>query len=288
VQPTPSTPSTPSTARVLAFAASRLGPCEVIADHTWAHRASSVLRVRDAAGGEWVAKCHGERERYVAELAAYRSWVPALGDRAPMLRAHDDELQTLVLSALPGELSPWPGDEETHRQAGALLRRLHDSEPAAPWDDFAADKLAEYDELVPAASPLLPTDILECVRAEVLALASLDAVPSRVPCHRDYTPRNWLIDGSRVTVVDFELARRDVWINDLARLESGPWHGDPGLRAAFRDGYGRTPSAAEAGIARACRAVTAVWLVVKGRRYAEADLEAANRQGLQSFMNRRW
>jgi len=241
VQPTPSTSSTPSTARVLAFAASRLGPCEVVADHSWRHRASSVLRVRDAAGGEWVVKCHRDRDRYVAELAAYQLWVPALGDRAPMLLAHDDGLQTLVLSALAGELAPWPGDEETHRQAGVLLRLLHDSEPAAPWDDFAAEKLAEYDELVPAASPLLPADVLDDVRAEVLALASLDAAPSRVACHRDHTPRNWLIDGTRVSVVDFELARREVWVDDLARLESGPWQGDPGLRAAFLDGYGRPP-----------------------------------------------
>lgn len=207
---------------------------------------------------------------------------------AASLRAHDDALRAVLLSALPGEAGPWPGDEATHRRAGALLRLLHEAEPGEPWDGFADAKSAEYEQLLPEAVDLLSADVLDFVRAEVRGLAALDARPVRVPCHRDYTPRNWLVSGAEVRVIDFELVRRDVWVGDLARLETGAWRGRSELRAAFLSGYGRVPDAADAAVLRTCAVLTAARLVVAGHEYAERDLELANRQVLWNFMNRRW
>lgn len=269
-----------------AFAASVLGPCETVADHTWDHGASAVLRVRDETGREWVVKRHGERERYEAELAAYQRWTPRLGSGAASLRSHDDARQAVLLTALPGEPGPWPGEPETHRRAGALLRLLHEAETPMPWPEFATAKLAEYEALLPTAGALLDADVLGFVRSELLAFPALGTAPLRVPCHRDYTPRNWLVSPAGVHVIDFELARPDVWVNDLTRLESGPWRGRPDLRAAFLSGYGREPGPADEAASRVCRALTALWLVVKAREYAQPDLEAANRQALRNFMNR--
>jgi Ser/Thr protein kinase RdoA (MazF antagonist) len=263
-----------------------IGPCEFEEDRSWEHRASVVLRLRDAGGGRWVVKRHRERGRYAAELAAYQEWVPGMGECAPRLRGHDDEGQLLVLSALSGEPA-WPGDVASHRRAGGALRLLHEAEPGVAWDDFQMAKLAEFEDLAPRASQALPVDVVDFVLTRILALAELEKAPVRVPCHRDYTPRNWLVDGERLYVLDFEFARPDVWVSDLARLDSGAWRGRPELRAAFLEGYGRVPDAEDEVMYGACAALTAIWLVVTGRECGRPALEGENRRILGEFMKRR-
>ena len=273
---------------VIGYASRVIGPCEVEEDLSWGHRASLVLRVRDAGGGRWVAKRHRERARYEAELAAYQRWAPGMGECVPRLRGFDDEGRVLVLAALSGEPVAWPGDVGSHRRAGAALRLLHDAEPPRPWGDFQMAKLSEFEGLAPQASQLLPVDVVDFVLGRILALAELDRAPMRVPCHRDYTPRNWLADGERLRVLDFELAQPDVWVSDLTRLASGAWCGRPELRAAFLEGYGRAPDAEDEVVLGTCAALTSTWLIVRGHEYGEAALVDENRRILAEFMKRRW
>ena len=272
---------------IIGYASRVIGPCEFEEDRSWEHRASTVLRVRDAGGGRWVVKRHRDGARYAAELAAYQKWTSAMGEYAPRLRGYDDEGRVLVLTALSGELT-WPGDAASHRRAGAALRLLHEAEPAMPWDEFQMAKLTEFEGLAPRASQLLPVEVVDFVLTRILALAGLERAPMRVPCHRDYTPRNWLVDGERLHVLDFELARPDVWVNDLARLDSGAWRGRPELRAAFLEGYGRVPDAEDEVVFGACAALTAIWLVVSGHEYGQPALEDENRRILGEFVKRRW
>jgi Phosphotransferase enzyme family len=203
------------------------------------------------------------------------------------LRGYDDEGRLLVLSALSGEPG-WPGDVASHRRAGGALRLLHEAAPATAWDEFQMAKLAEFEDLAPRASQLLPVDVVDFVLTRILALAELEKAPMRVPCHRDYTPRNWLVDGERLHVIDFEFARPDVWVNDLARLDSGAWRGRPELRAAFLAGYGREPDAEDEVVYGACAALTAIWLVVRGHGRGWRALVGENRRILGEFMKRRW
>lgn len=281
---------------VLGLAERAVGRCEVVRDHSWRHEASMVLRVRDGAGVDWFIKRHRDRDRYATEVNAYRRWVPALGDQAPRLGAVDDGLAAMVLSAVPGDAAPWPepggdaatraagnAERELQRQAGALLRRLHDAQPPTAWPDFAAAKIDEFDQLVPQASALLPAQDLEFARARVHELADLDT-PLQVPCHRDYTMRNWLVGDGGLAVVDFELARLDVWANDLVRLYFGAWTDRPDLRDAFLDGYGRTLADEDRAVLLGCGALNAVWLTVKGREYGEKALEEGNRRTLQRLV----
>src|SRR5918992_4231256 len=116
-----------------------LGPLRVEQDRSWDHGEADVLRVVDADGVTWYAKHHRRKEHHARELAAYQDWVPSLGERAPRLRAFDEELQVLVLSAVPGDAySNLP--PELHQQAGALLRRFNDVEFLSLCTDFAAEK----------------------------------------------------------------------------------------------------------------------------------------------------
>jgi hypothetical protein len=124
------------------FAERVLGACELQADCSWGHRLSSVLRIRDASGATWYLKHHADQARYQAEVAAYREWIPALQDAAPRLRAADDSLQAVILSAVPGDTARWPAtatfspgtgrpaERDLHRAAGNVLRRLHDAREA--------------------------------------------------------------------------------------------------------------------------------------------------------------
>jgi Ser/Thr protein kinase RdoA (MazF antagonist) len=235
---------------VLEFAGQVLGPCELEQDYSWAHGMSAVLRLRDARGVTWFAKRHRERDRYEAEVSAYRQSVPALSGHAPRLHAADDLRSAIIVSAIPGEPVRWPAtdhcalsdtdrlaEQALQREAG-VLRRFHDAQPPLPWDHLGAAKIAGFNGLMPMASELLGKRDLALSRAEVETLRGLPC-SGQVPCHRDYTPRNWLVKDGVQSVIDFEHARLDVWLADLARLHLGIWPDRPDLKEAFLVGYGR-------------------------------------------------
>ncbi len=62
-----------------------------------------------------------------------------------------------------------------------------------------------------------------------------------VPTHGDWQPRNWLIDGDTVRVIDFGRFAFRTRSSDLARLAAQQWRDDPSLEEAFLDGYGGEP-----------------------------------------------
>src|SRR5215472_13698089 len=283
-------------ADVLEFAGQVLGPCELERDYSWAHGMSAVLRLRDARGVAWFAKRHRARDRHAAEVTAYRQWVPALGVHAPRLHAADELRSAIIISAVPGEPAPWPAadlralpdaarlaEQAVQREAGVLLRRLHDAQPPSPWDGWGAAKVAEFDALMPMASQLLDKRDLALARAQVEPLSGLPGL-GRVPCHRDYTPRNWLVKDGVQYVIDFEHARLDVWLADLARLHPGIWPDRPDLKAAFLDGYGRQLSDTDHAVLQGVAALTATWLVVKAREIRQPALEDAFRAALQRLL----
>lgn len=279
----------------LEYAERVLGPCDVVKDHSWDHQWSSVVQLRDQAGHEWFLKQHREHARYLAEATAYQRWVPALGDRAPTLRAHDPARRAVILTALPGSPAPWPtptsdpahaaAETALHRQAGVLLRRLHSAHTTSPQPDDAATRLDEFDQLTGPAADLFTHRELGFARAEIETLADLPA-PRLVPCHRDYSMRNWLVEHGELRILDFEWTRLDVWVADLVRLHLGAWRTRPDLRDAFLDGYGSDRDLADTEQARlrACAAFTAVWLVIKARESGQASFEQSNRDALRRLM----
>jgi hypothetical protein len=278
------------------FAERVLGPCTVVADCSWEHRMSAVLRLRDQHGTDWFLKRHRDRGRYETEVMAYRTWVPALGNQAPALRARDDALRALILSAVPGSPAPWPDpvqpptDDRRHqaeltiqRQAGAALRRLHQAEPARPWPDFGPAKIDELDRLILAAASLVPTAELDQARAQVRALAAITTAVM-VPCHRDYTPRNWLVHDDGLAVIDFEWARLDAPASDLSRLHLGIWADRPDLAEAFAVGYGQPLGDTDRAILHGCALITAIWLTIKARETAQPSFEQASRAALSRLL----
>lgn len=88
----------------------------------------------------------------------------------------------------------------------------------------------------------------------------------------------------RVSVVDFEWSRLDVWVVDLARLHLGIWTTRPDLRDAFLNGYGREPDDADRAMSHGCAALTTVWMLVKAHESRQQSFEDGNRAALQRLI----
>lgn len=229
---------------------------------------AAIWRVA-APAGALVLKQHRHPRPFQQELRAYREWLPALalagpssasplatGDKlplgtsyAPTLLACDLSTRTLALSAAPGERlslgTHGPALAPAHAAAGRFLRALHelpvaDDDPM-PLVDAVAARQREWhararDLLTPGER-----DALQRLAARRDAFAGV----RRVPCHRDFTPDNWLLGADGLCVLDFEHARLDAPEADLVKLCADVWPDRPDLAEAFFTGHGPlTPDAA--------------------------------------------
>jgi hypothetical protein len=259
-----------SAEQVLARCREWFGPIDVLADHSWEHGESRVLLIR-AAGGDVVAKWSRREHNHELELRAYQQFVPALGDCAPRLLQHDDDLRLLVLTRIPGAppSSDDIADPETHRRAGALFRRLHECAPARTDPGYAGRLLAEFDGWV-ARGRLTGREI--CAARELVAGVADVSVPL-VPTHYDGTPRNWLIDKGTVRLIDFEWVDWNPWCNDLVKLRRWPWRDNSELGRAFLAGYGKTLDEPHSRILPALEMLSAVFVITWSHEHGMAEHE---------------
>jgi Ser/Thr protein kinase RdoA (MazF antagonist) len=235
-----------------------------------------VLRVVDLSGTAWIGKRYRIEKHYRAEIRAYRRWADHLGGRAPRLVAADDELLALVISVLPGTMPAKWDDPSLLHQAGELLRALHEAEQFPVYEDLVADKLAEFEDVASDAIALLGPRMVEYTRKRLQALEDGPAL-RRVPCHLDYSPRNWLVDDDRLYVIDFGDSAPDAWINDFGRLFIG-WHLGPSGRRALLGGYGMTPTDDDLELLNACYAARLVCSVVFAHHHGYEKVGLAFRQ----------
>ena len=275
-------------AALLRWAATELGLDELATrDVSWDHAASYVLAVLPGADdlpgadGPPVAfvKCHRHPRKFRQEHVALRTWAPRL-EGTPRLVAHRTAAPSaLLLSALPGTPAHrMPADHRQqtalHHAAGRWLRALHDlpftDQDALPVADALQRRL---DGWARRAGAHVPAATIAWLR-RMLRDLDLGSV-SRVPCHADYGPRNWLWDArTGLAVIDFEHARPDVWLVDVHRLIDGPWQRRPGLEEAFWDGYGRMPDERETALVTAMRAMYALGTVAWARAHDDAAFES--------------
>ena len=246
-----------------AWAERVVGPIAVVEDRSRAFgRISLVWRLETVDGGEFYLKRHEGRLLYERELTALRDWLPRLPEGArqmavPMI-ATADEHEAMIFEAAPGEIveeAELTSEElqAAYQMAGAFAAALHalpgDGCGAAPgYEQKLLEQIEGWFELYEGVEGLdeeLRRFVLDAVSE---GGAFRDAV--LVPTHMDYSPRNWLLhreDGALwLHVIDWERARPELWVQDVARMAEDHWHRDPALREAFFLGYGRQPSEIEA------------------------------------------
>ncbi len=225
-----------------AWVSARMPDAELVSDMSWDLVESIVLHVRTAAE-DVVVKAGGASNHHIGrEISAHPSYTQDLVStgHAARMRDADAEHRIMILDHLPGGLIEGTRDElapETHRQAGALLRRLHrqgaheDSEHEARTTARALSWLDGRHRVAP--------------QVEREARRVLGAWPSApvvvVPTHGDWQPRNWLIDHGVVRVIDFGRFGFRPAATDLTRLAAQQWRDRPELKAAFFAGYGDDP-----------------------------------------------
>lgn len=132
------------------FAEQAVGRIVEATEVSWVRTGSRVWQLAGPGGGTWYLKRHRGAKFHDREVAAYRSWVPALGARAPRLVAADTAARAVVVTALPGH--PLHGmvlgasDEARVQQAlGRLVDVLHRSAPEQPAAAAtAADKIKRH------------------------------------------------------------------------------------------------------------------------------------------------
>jgi Ser/Thr protein kinase RdoA (MazF antagonist) len=250
-------------------------------DLSWPHAASNVTRLHSRDGERAYLKIHRQPRKFEQEYRALVLWAPLLPATPRILGIHPSPRHALLLSEVPGVLVEGAAlSSETltrvHLAAGAWLQRLH----RLPHDDLDALKLQSavnerLSRWSQRASGFVSATTLAWVAAQVEA-ADLSRV-RRVPCHRDYGPRNWLWDDEHgLGVIDFEHSLPDLWWADVGRLIDEGWYGQPALEEAFWDGYGRIPSAEERALGDAFRAMTALGTISWARAHQDTDFE---RQG---------
>lgn len=222
----------------LAWIESQVGGVQSVVECSWPMGPHRVWRV-EAEQGRCVLKRFGERSKFALERQAYQRWVPNLGSCAPRWIADSVALDLALLTDLE-PIAPTLSLEGQHEQAGALLRRFHeiphrDDDPV----DMATALALRLESWLQQAADVISHEDLNWARERFGDPRDFGESP-RVPCHRDYTERNWLIlNGDRLAVIDFEHARPDQWRADLLKLWGGAWRSDPRLQAAFLRGYGR-------------------------------------------------
>lgn len=272
----------------IAFVLRTLPDAVLVADDSWGLLDTRVLHVV-AGDVSYTVKASGpDNTHFPRELEAHRTVTDALrtaGDAGALVSA-DEEHRVLVLERVPGHLALGTADEhaaEVHRQAGALLRRLHDHgtrhDPTFLLHE-QAKALRALD-----APHRISADVVARTRAALEMLPTDHADEPLVPTHGDFHPRNWIVDDGRLRVIDFGRFGWRPASFDLTRLAVLHWQDDPTLEAAFFDGYGNDPRESDAWRWLQLREAvgTATWAYAVGDEGFEAQGHDMLRRALAAF-----
>lgn len=211
-------------------------------DHSWGHIDTWVLEA-DSARGRVIIKAGGPTNHHLLrELDAHHRWTQvwtSLG-RAPQLVAGSTELRILVTDYLEGVLvegTPHQDDPGVFQQAGELLAQFHaqNSRVDPDWVERQRQRVRRYLGQPHRLAPGL------AARIETEAATWPDRPVTVVPAHGDWQPRNWLIHGGEVRVIDFGRATMRPAAEDLVRLARQDFVRHPRLEEAFLNGYGADP-----------------------------------------------
>jgi aminoglycoside phosphotransferase len=261
-----------------------VGPHALLRQHSRHKRDQAVLEVLTADGERIFAKQVRQERHWTAERRAYRNWTLALRGRTPRLLAANRPMQSLLLSSVPGS-QPHLFDLVAHREAGHVLRMIHESRPPRRGGPPVGVRVAQKLEFtLSRTSGLLRDDETRFAREQAGQLGS-SPLRDRVPCHGDYRPHNWIVDDDGVLrVIDFGEARWHVPVFDLTRLSFGVWWDRPDLYAAFLEGYGREPDDAERHFVRLHLVITGVVAIAYAREHGLGAREAFARERLRQLM----
>ncbi|ROR36561.1 phosphotransferase family enzyme [Curtobacterium sp. JUb34] len=291
----------------IAFVFRTLPDAVLVADDSWGLLDTRVLHVV-AGDDSYTVKASGQdNTHFPRELEAHRTVTDALrtaGDAGALVSA-DEGHRVLVLERVPGHLALGTADEhapDVHRQAGAVLRRLHD-QGIRHDSTFLLHEQAKALRALDAPHRI-SADVVARTRAALEMLPTDHADEPLVPTHGDFHPRNWIVGNGdngenddsnadndsrirarRLRVIDFGRFGWRPASFDLTRLAVLHWQHDPALEAAFFAGYGHDPREPDAWRWLQLREAvgTATWAHAVGDEGFEAQGHDMLRHALAAF-----
>ncbi|MDQ3422883.1 MAG: phosphotransferase [Actinomycetota bacterium] len=180
---------------------------------------------------------------------------------------------------------PLRTDARAYREAGVLLRQLHESRPARMQQPSDLGRTSLRLERLLARKPGLFTPAeVSFVRSHANRINDL-RLDKKVPCHGDYTSQNWLVDAfDTLRVIDFGASRRAIAASDFSQLFFGAWWRRPDLAAVFFEGYGRPLAEHELEFIRLRMATYAVQGIVFGHERGTHQHQDYGRARLADLM----
>jgi Ser/Thr protein kinase RdoA (MazF antagonist) len=256
-----------------------------------------------SATGMFYLKHHRTLLRWQNEVSAYETFVPAITDYTPRLVAVRDDLpRAILLTALAGTAMFQTELDESHRSAawlhaGICLAALHElegrrfglcAEKTVDPDGFQGSNGAaafhgyasHWIEAGIAAGVLTGPE--RRLGREALRHSVLFSGEAPRACHRDFTPRNWIVDkrGRWSGVIDFELAVWGTRAMDMDRWWDNYFTTSPECERAFFNGYGRELSDLTRHQIIVARVVNAVHQIVWGSANNDAGFVQLGREAL--------
>lgn len=173
----------------------------------------------------WLADPH----RAMTEAAALKLAHGLTPDHVPALIDADPVDCVLTMSAAPAELVNWRSQLLQHTPptsdlvfVGQELGRILGTWHRATWADLAVAEQFSDDETFEQLrlTPFHRTVLEKYPELQTALRSCIDELSDRREClvHGDFSPKNILVSGSEVWVLDFEVARFGAAIFDLAFL----------------------------------------------------------------------
>ncbi len=259
-----------------------LGDWTVATDYSWPLQDTHVLRVW-AGGRSYIVKASRTSHHIAREIAAheqflgwFKVWVPCLVHASTVERI-------LVTEYIPGELvegtdAEW--DPDTYRQAGARLNEL--LVPGSVSDAYLERLIESSRRSIAAAHSLVGADQLVEIEGRLSSVSPRPVTMSFT--HGDYQPRNWLMEGGQLRVIDFGRAAQRHWTSELVRLHSQQFVGHEVLQRSFFAGLGRPLTPEDAEVFYLERIQQAVGTVVWANGINDANFEEHGRQMIRKIL----
>ncbi|MET3165073.1 UNVERIFIED_ORG: tRNA A-37 threonylcarbamoyl transferase component Bud32 [Arthrobacter sp. UYEF10] len=211
-------------------------------DLSWNLTDTAVLEVEHEQR-RYIIKAAGASNHHIRrEMHAHQSSTSVLArwNRAPKLIHSDGSLNILITEYLDGCLVEGTEAEyatDTYIQTGQLLRAFHEQNGHTDPDyELAATAKAvawlDTPHRIEGSFAEKAKAIFGTYRPEPVVV---------VPTHGDWQPRNWLINGTELRIIDFGRYQLRPAASDFCRLAAQQWRTDPQLEAAFFEGYGSDP-----------------------------------------------
>ena len=271
------------------FAEQTFGPATRVEQLSGAGVAGAHVVAWYGRRGRGVLKAYRSPRPFGQERTAYREWLPDLPMVPCLLGERGAPPLALLIEHLPGRAAMTvalhlDAERAVHRAAGEWLRLLH----GVPFHDVDPVRLPDAIDMrargwMNAAGPGEAKAAARWANALLNDARGALAGAARVPCHRDFEPRNWLVgpDATLAGVIDFEHARPDHPLADLSRLAAYAWPARPDLEEAFLAGYGRRTEEDRL-LVRAFAALDAAqrlaWAEKRGDRTMQGSARAALRE----------